>query len=59
MGPHVDTIQNMASVKEQHLYKAGNIFGESGMNLATDGRPYLGSAIGSPEYVNEILWYQV
>ena len=39
-------------VKEDHLEAAQHIFGESGIQLTTQGRQYLGSPIGSKDFVD-------
>ena len=41
--------------KEGHLEEASNIFAGSGVSVTSKGRPYLGAAIGSQEYVEEYV----
>ena len=39
--------------KETHRETAINIFASSGVNITSSGRPYLGAAIGSEQFVEE------
>lgn len=42
-------------VKQEHHQEVSRVFAESGINIITKGRPYLGAAIGSAEYVKEYV----
>ena len=37
--------------KQNHHDRVINIFAGSGVNVTSEGRPYLGAAIGSREYI--------
>ena len=39
--------------KDQYLHNAANIFADSGVNITSHGRPYLGAPLGPPEFVEE------
>ncbi|XP_064391050.1 uncharacterized protein LOC135338886 [Halichondria panicea] len=41
--------------KQNHHDRATNIFAGSGVNVTPEGRPYLGAAIGSREYIAEYV----
>ena len=41
--------------KDQYLHNAENIFANSGVNITTHGRPYLGAPLGSPEFIEEYI----
>ena len=41
--------------KPQHLSAAKELFEGSGVNVTCDGRPYLGSPLGSDEYANDFV----
>jgi len=41
--------------KDSHLAKANDIFHDTQVNITTQGRPYLGAALGSPEYVDKCI----
>ena len=41
--------------KPEHLETASTVFSDAGINITTDGRPYLGGAIGSLEYINQFV----
>ena len=42
-------------MKQSHFDEASNMFAGSGVNVTLDGRPYLGTAIGSNDYVEEYV----
>ena len=41
--------------KDSHLQNAAKIFAGSGVNITPNGRPYLGAALGSPDFIEEHL----
>ena len=41
--------------KHQFLHNAENIFADSGVNITSHGRPYLGAPLGSPEFIEEYI----
>ena len=45
--------------KDQYLHNAANIFADSGVNITSHGRPYLGAPLGPPEFVEEYLCSKV
>ena len=42
-------------VKQEYQQEASRVFAESGINLTTKGRPYLGAAIGTEKYITEYV----
>ena len=42
-------------VKQEHQQEASRVFAELGINITTKGRPYLGAAIATEEYVTEYV----
>ena len=42
-------------MKDTHLENARNIFQDTQVNITSDGRAYLGSAIGSDEFTNSFV----
>ena len=42
-------------IKQSHFDEESNMFAWSGVNVTLDGRPYLGTAIGSNDYVEEYV----
>ena len=49
-GYHPKASKTWLIVKDHHLPKAREIFQDSGLNITSQGRPYLGAALGSEEY---------
>ena len=45
--------------KKEHLEAAQSYFSDTGVNITTDGRPYLGAAIGTDEYTNSFVLSKV
>ena len=45
--------------KKEHLEAAQSYFSDTGVNVTTDGRPYLGAAIGTEEYTNSFVLSKV
>ena len=41
--------------KDGHHEEASAIFADSGVNITSDGRPYLGAAIGSQEFIEDYV----
>ena len=41
--------------KDSHLQNVAKIFAGSGVNITPNGRPYLGAALGSPDFIEEHL----
>ena len=41
--------------KAEHLEKAETLFRDTGVNITTQGRPYLGAPIGSSDYVHSFV----
>ena len=54
-GPGFGYVANPAKtwlvIKDGHCEEASRIFAGSGVNITSDGRPYLGAAIGSQEFI--------
>ena len=42
-------------MKKEHLLLARDIFGDTGVQLTTEGRRYLGVALGSPEFIKSYV----
>ena len=42
-------------VKQEHEQEASRVFADSGINITTKGRPYIGAAVGTEEYVTEYV----
>ena len=45
--------------KHQFLHNAESIFADSGINITSHGRPYLGAPLGLPEFIEEYLSFKV
>ena len=45
----------MATPKEKFLDKAKILFQDTQVNITTHGRPYLGAALGSKEFVDHYI----
>ena len=50
-GYHANASKTWIIVKEKFMSKATTVFGDTRVNITSDGRPYLGAALGSPDYV--------
>ena len=50
-GYHVNAVKTWLVVKEEYLSSAQRIFDGSGIQITSAGRPYLGAAIGSQDYI--------
>ena len=51
LGYHVNAAKTWLVVKEEYLASAQRIFGGSGIQITSAGRPYLGAPIGSQDYI--------
>ena len=45
--------------KDTHIHEATTIFANSGVNITPNGRPYLGAALGTTEFIEEHLKLKV
>ena len=54
-GYFVNASKTWLVTKDNHLENATNIFAGSGVNITSDGRPYLGAAIGFEKFVEEYV----
>ena len=52
-GYHVNAAKTWLVVKEEYLASAQRIFDGSGIQITSAGRPYLGAAIGSQDYIRD------
>ncbi len=50
---YTNAIKTWLIAKEQHLVNAKLTFSNTRVNITAVGRPYLGSPIGSDEYINQ------
>ena len=54
-GYFVNSAKTFLIVKEAHLPLAHSIFGDTGVQFTTEGRRYLGAAIGTSDFVNSYV----
>ena len=54
-GYFVNSSKTFLIVKESHLSLAHSIFGDTGVQFTTEGRRYLGAAIGSSDFVKSYV----
>lgn len=54
-GYFVNSSKTFLIVKETHLPLARSIFGDTGIQLTTEGRRYLGAALGSSDFVRSYV----
>ena len=54
-GYFVNSAKTFLIVKKEHLLQARDIFGDTGVQLTTEGRRYLGAALGSPEFIKSYV----
>ena len=54
-GYHVNPSKTWLLTKSNHLQFAQEIFGESEVNITSDGRPVLGAAIGTDSFIEEFV----
>ena len=54
-GYHANAGKTWLVTEEEHLAHAQDIFRDSEVNVTSQGRPYLGAAIGSAEYCNRFI----
>ena len=52
-GYHVNVAKTWLVVKEECLASAQRVFGDSGIQITSAGRPYLGAALGSSHYIRD------
>ena len=52
-GYHVNAAKTWLVVKEEYLASAQRVFDGSGIQITSAGRPYLGAAIGSQDYIRD------
>ena len=53
-GCHVNPKKSVLIVKEQHLAKAEEMFGRTGVCITTDGARHLGAAVGSKSFKRNV-----
>ena len=58
-GYFVNAKKSWLVTKEEHLNDAKFLFQDSNLNITAEGRPYLGAAIGSVDYVKQWLLNKV
>ena len=58
-GAYIVSMDRKTAVYELHFDETYNKFAETGVNVTLNGRPYLGTVIGSQEYVEEYVSYKV
>ena len=58
-GAYIVSMDRKTTIYGLHFDEASNKFAESGVNVTFNGRPYLGTVIGSQEYVEEYVSYKV
>ena len=54
-GYHANASKTWLVVKEEHLEEARMLFEDTEVNITPKGRPYLGAALGSKEFVTEMI----
>ena len=54
-GYFVNTSKTWLVIKEQYHEKATAVFASTGVKITSNGRPYLGAAIGTEEYVKRYV----
>ena len=54
-GYFVNPSKTWLVTKDLHLQNAVKTFAGSGVNITPNGRPYLGAALGSPDFIEEHL----
>ncbi len=52
-GYHVNLQKTWLVTSDNFSCPAAEIFGDSSVNITTDGRPVLGSPVGKPEYISQ------
>ena len=50
-GYHANALKTWLITKDPHIAKAQELFGDTQVNITTQGRPHLGAALGSQEFV--------
>ena len=54
-GAYIVSMDRKTTVCGLHFDEVTNKFAESGVNVTLNGRPYLGTVIGSQEYIKEYV----
>ena len=54
-GYYVNPNKTWLVTKEKCVSAASTLFGESNVNITTEGRPVLGSPIGKPEFISNFV----
>ena len=54
-GYFVNSAKTFLIVKEEHVVQAHSIFTDTGIQITTEGKRYLGSALGSPAFVESYV----
>ena len=54
-GYFVNSSKTFLIVKEEHVVQAHSIFTDTGIQITTEGKRYLGSALGSPAFVESYV----
>jgi hypothetical protein len=54
-GYHANASKTWLIVKGSALAQAHDIFSNTAINITSEGRPYLGAALGSQEYINQYV----
>ena len=54
-GYFANPVKTWLVTKDKHLENAKTIFTNSGVNITPNGRPYLGAALGTPDFIEDHL----
>ena len=54
-GYHANASKTWLVTKEEFLSEATAVFGDTSVQVTTEGRPYLGAPLGSPAYVSQFV----
>ena len=54
-GYYVNPSKTWLITKPQHSNEATSTFSDTGVNITTEGRPHLGSALGSPGFIRQFV----
>ena len=58
-GYHPNATKTRLITKDPHLAKATMLFQDTQVNITSQGRPYLGTALGSQEFVDQYVTNKV
>ena len=58
-GYHANSRKTWLITKEQHLSQAKELFQDSEINITSQGRPYLGTSLGSEEFCDQFVKMKV